>query len=271
MQKDLLSIYTEEFSETKILNRDSEIILHKKIKNGCKESFDLFVKSNLGLVMKFANRNKGRGVDFLDLIQAGNIGLLTAIEKFDNEKGFKFSTYAVWWIKQEIANCIFKEGKTIRINPKVRKLIRDYYIVCDDLKNKLSRNPTQKEIVKNSEFTKEQVRKIIFYLSHTYKTSKLSEIQSEEEEDYIDLLTTESIDTPVSSRIKEENKIKIEKYLSVLTNREKDILVHRFGLHGNEEITLEIIGEMYGISRERVRQIEARALAKIRNKNWRNL
>lgn len=263
----LLSKYIKEFSGTKLLTRESEIELHKKVKDGCKESFDLFVKSNLRLVIKIANVCRSRGVDFMDLIQAGNIGLIRAIGKFDNTLGYKFSTYATWWIRQEIYKCVQDDGKTIRINKQIRKLISDYESVIEKIRTKTgSQRITDKEIIENSDITKAQLKIISMVLANTYIISNLSGMLDEEDEDYVSMIESEENDF-----LKLENTQEIEKYFSILNDREKYILTHRFGLFGNSKRTLVDIGEVYGVTNERIRQLESMALNKIRNANWSKL
>lgn len=267
----LLSKYIKEFSGTKLLTRESEIELHRKVKEGCKESFDLFVKSNLGLVIKIATKNLGREVELLDLIQAGNIGLLKAIWKFDSSLGYKFSTYATWWIRQSISHCVENESKTIRINKEIRKLVYDYEKLKYKVERKLEKESvTIKEVSENSGFTKLELERIESALTHTYKTTMISDIAGfENDEDYINSITSENIETPESEINVLENKQEVEKFLAILSEKERSIVAHRFGLSGLERLTLDQVGEIYGVTRERIRQIESRALSKMAKHNRR--
>lgn len=271
MSTDSLTLYIDQFRDIGILSREEEIKLHKKVKKGCKKSFSLFVKHNLPLVMKIASYYKNTGMDYLDVIQIGNIAMLDAVKRFDGSLGYKFSTYASPVINHGIAKGIRKYSSTIRVTEPVRRKFAKIARAIDKARMIYKKeNVNYKEICSVSEFTEKQLEENYIHYS-AYSVLNISDItrdneQDEQDEDYIECITYDSIDEPDSFLKLLENNKEIQKMLSLVNQRERDILVHRYGLIKEIKLSLKEIGKMYGITNERVRQIQEIALDKIRNK-----
>jgi RNA polymerase primary sigma factor len=262
---DSVKIYLQQIGKVKLLNSEEEIELAKRIAEGDEVAKAQLVKANLRLVVSIAKKYIGRGLSFLDLIQEGNLGLIRAAEKFDYKRGFKFSTYATWWIQQSITRGIADKSRTIRLPVHMIETIGRLKKVTRDMTHELGRTPTKEELAGRMGISLSKLRLV---LKATQSTISLeTPLHTKDETSKIgDFLVDESMESP-DSRVSQENLTEeLEKILDSLRPRERDVL------NGNKR-TLEEIGQLFGVSRERVRQIETRALNKLRKmcRNNRNI
>jgi len=260
---DPVRMYLKEIGKVPLLKSSEEVELAKMIQDGDPIAKKKLVESNLRLVVSIAKRYVGRGMLFLDLIQEGNLGLIKAVEKFDFRKGYRFSTYATWWIRQSITRAIADQGRTIRVPVHMVDIINKFIRVSNQLLEKLGREPLVEEISKMMEMSEE---KIIKTMKISQKTISLeTAIGEEKDTDLGDLIPDEEIQEPpevVALTMLKEQLINV---LETLTQREEEVLRLRFGLDDGRDRTLEEIGGRFGVSRERIRQIEAKALRKLRH------
>lgn len=260
---DSVRLYLREIGKIPLLNAEEELALAKRVVAGEKEAKDQMAEANLRLVVSIAKRYVGRGLDLLDLIEEGNTGLLRAVEKFDPDKGFKFSTYATWWIRQAITRAIADQARTIRIPvhmvETINKLLRTQRRLTQDL----NREPTNEEIAKEMEI---DVAKVEHIMKIKQDISSLdASIRDDEEESVLaDFIEDEDTITPEESATGQLLKEQVKDMLGALTEREQKILKLRFGLEDGKQHTLEEVGQEFSVTRERIRQIEAKALAKLR-------
>lgn len=264
---DSIKIYLREIGEYPLLSIEQQRDLALKILDGDNKARELFINSNLRLVVNVAKRYIGNGLTFLDLIQEGNLGLITAVDKYDVKKGFNFSTYAIWWIRQAITKAIEYKGRTIRIAAHVYEKVQLYKKVFRNLEIKLNREPTINEIADEMELSVSEVSDLQQLQVDTVSINAIIEDEKRTElEDFI-VSTDES---PEEIATKENMKQDINNLLIScnLKPRERDILILRYGLDGKEPMTLVEIGKIYNLTRERVRQIESNALKKIRKSNF---
>ncbi len=260
---DPVRMYLKEIGRIPLLKREEEITLAQKNEAGDKRAKDKLTQSNLRLVVSIAKKYMGRGMSFLDLIQEGNKGLIRAVEKYDWTKGFKFSTYATWWIRQAITRAIADQARTIRIPvhmvETINKLIRTQRKLMQDL----GREPTDEEVGKELELTADRVREI---LKISQKTTSLETPIGEDDDSLLgDFIADEGQISPYEATTKQLMLENVEEVLSTLTDREAKVLKMRFGLHGAKALTLEEVGREFGVTRERIRQIESKALRKLRH------
>jgi len=260
---DSVRLYLREIGKIPLLNAADELALAQRVVAGEKEAKDQMAEANLRLVVSIAKRYVGRGLDLLDLIEEGNTGLLRAVEKFDPDKGFKFSTYATWWIRQAITRAIADQARTIRIPvhmvETINKLLRTQRRLTQDL----NREPTNAEIAKEMEIDEAKVEHIM-KIKQDISSLDASIRDDEEESVLADFIEDEDTVTPEESATSQLLKEQVKDMLGALTEREQKILKLRFGLEDGKQHTLEEVGQEFSVTRERIRQIEAKALAKLR-------
>lgn len=260
---DSVRLYLREIGKIPLLNAEEELALAKKVVAGDKRAKDKMAEANMRLVVSIAKRYSGRGLDFLDLIQEGNTGLLRAVEKFDPDKGFKFSTYATWWIRQAITRAIADQARTIRIPVHMVETINKLLRTQRRLTQELNREPTNDEIAAAMEMTVDKVEHI---MKIKQEISSLDASVRDDEEDSVlgDFIEDEDTVTPEESATGQLLKEQVKQILGTLTEREQKILKLRFGLEDGKSHTLEEVGQEFSVTRERIRQIEAKALTKLR-------
>lgn len=260
---DSVRLYLREIGKIPLLKPDEELALAYEVIKGSKRAKDKMAEANMRLVVSIAKRYVGRGLDLLDLIQEGNTGLLRAVEKFDPDKGFKFSTYATWWIRQAITRAIADQARTIRIPVHMVETINKLLRTQRRLTQELNREPTNEEIAKEMEIDVDKVEHI---MKIKQDISSLDASVREDEEDSVlgDFIEDEDTVTPEESATGSLLKEHVQDMLGVLSEREQKILRLRFGLEDGRSHTLEEVGQEFNVTRERIRQIEAKALAKLR-------
>ena len=260
---DPVRMYLKEIGKISLLSLDEETELSKRIAEGDETAKNRLAESNLRLVVSIAKRYVGRGMLFLDLIQEGNIGLMKAVEKFDAEKGYKFSTYATWWIRQAITRAIADQARTIRVPVHMVETINKLSRYQRQLTLELNREPTDEELAKKMGMSLDKVREVIKIAQDP--VSLETPIGEEEDSHLGDFVPDESNMSPEDFTIHEMLKEEIGDVLLTLTEREEQVLRLRFGLDDGSPKTLEEVGQMFGVTRERIRQIEAKALRKLRH------
>ena len=260
---DPVRMYLKEIGKISLLSLDEETELSKRIAEGDETAKNRLAESNLRLVVSIAKRYVGRGMLFLDLIQEGNIGLMKAVEKFDAEKGYKFSTYATWWIRQAITRAIADQARTIRVPVHMVETINKLSRYQRQLTLELNREPTDEELAKKMGMSPDKVREVIKIAQDP--VSLETPIGEEDDSHLGDFVPDESNMSPEDFTIHEMLKEEIGDVLLTLTEREEQVLRLRFGLDDGSPKTLEEVGQMFGVTRERIRQIEAKALRKLRH------
>lgn len=260
---DPVRMYLKEIGRVDLLSAEQEIDLAKRIEEGDEEAERRLAEANLRLVVSIAKRYVGRGMLFLDLIQEGNMGLIKAVEKFDYRKGYKFSTYATWWIRQAITRAIADQARTIRIPVHMVETINKLIRVQRQLLQDLGREPTPEEISKEMDLTPDKVREI---LKIAQEPVSLETPIGEEDDSHLgDFIEDQDAQAPSDAAAYELLKEQLEDVLDTLTDREENVLRLRFGLDDGRTRTLEEVGKVFGVTRERIRQIEAKALRKLRH------
>ncbi|SDT36916.1 RNA polymerase, sigma 70 subunit, RpoD [Paenibacillaceae bacterium GAS479] len=260
---DPVRMYLKEIGRVPLLLADDEIELAKRIEKGDEEAKRRLAEANLRLVVSIAKRYVGRGMLFLDLIQEGNMGLIKAVEKFDHQKGFKFSTYATWWIRQAITRAIADQARTIRIPVHMVETINKLIRVSRQLLQELGREPTPEEIAAEMDLSTEKVREIMKIAQEP--VSLETPIGEEDDSHLGDFIEDQEALAPADAAAYELLKEQLEDVLDTLTEREENVLRLRFGLDDGRTRTLEEVGKVFGVTRERIRQIEAKALRKLRH------
>lgn len=260
---DPVRMYLKEIGRVDLLTADEEIKLANRIEEGDEEAKRRLAEANLRLVVSIAKRYVGRGMLFLDLIQEGNMGLMKAVEKFDYRKGFKFSTYATWWIRQAITRAIADQARTIRIPVHMVETINKLIRVQRQLLQDLGREPSPEEIAEDMDLTPDKVREI---LKIAQEPVSLETPIGEEDDSHLgDFIEDQDATSPSEHAAYELLKEQLEDVLDTLTDREENVLRLRFGLDDGRTRTLEEVGKVFGVTRERIRQIEAKALRKLRH------
>jgi len=263
MADDPVKQYLHEIGNSQLLTVDEEIELAERIAAGDKAARDKLTVSNLRLVVSIAKRYVGRGMSFLDLIQEGNMGLLKAVDKFDHTKGYKFSTYATWWIRQAITRSIADQSRTIRIPVHMSEVINKTYRVSRNLTQELGREPTETELAEAMNMSVERVREV---LKTSAEPISLDTPIGEEDDSHLgDFIKDEQMLGPEEATARIMLQEKIQELLETLTDRERRVLQLRFGLIDGRARTLEEVGKEFNVTRERIRQIEAKALRKLRH------
>ena len=260
---DSVRLYLREIGKIPLLSSEEELALAQRVVSGEKEAKDKMAEANMRLVVSIAKRYVGRGLDLLDLIQEGNTGLLRAVEKFDPDKGFKFSTYATWWIRQAITRAIADQARTIRIPVHMVETINKLLRTQRRLTQELNREPSNEEIAKEMEIEVDKVEHIM-KIKQDISSLDASIRDDEDESVLADFIEDEDAVTPEESATGQLLKEQVRDMLSALTEREQKILKLRFGLEDGKSHTLEEVGQEFSVTRERIRQIEAKALAKLR-------
>ena len=270
---DSVRMYLREIGKIPLLSPEEESELANKIVKGNKKAKDKMVESNMRLVVSIAKRYVGRGLDFLDLIQEGNTGLMRAVEKFDPEKGFKFSTYATWWVRQAITRAIADQARTIRIPVHMVETINKVLRTTRKLTAELNREPTNEEIAEALDMEPDKVD-YVMRIKQDIASLDASVGREGDDEDSVlgDFVEDEERDSPEESAANQILKEQLSEIISTLTDREQKIIKLRFGIGGGRPHTLEEVGSEFDVTRERIRQIEAKALAKLRkNKETKKL
>ena len=260
---DPVRMYLKEIGQIKLLTMDEELKLADRINAGDEEAKTILAEANLRLVVSIAKRYVGRGMQFLDLIQEGNIGLMKAVEKFDVTKGYKFSTYATWWIRQAITRAIADQARTIRVPVHMVETINKLSRIQRQLTLELNREPSEEELAKKMGMSIDKVREI--YKISQEPVSLETHIGEEDDSHLGDFIKDERNVSPEEYATNEMLKDEIASVLLTLTEREEKVIRLRFGLEDGKSRTLEEVGQMFGVTRERIRQIEAKALRKLRH------
>lgn len=262
---DSVRLYLREIGKIPLLSAEEELALAQRVVAGEKKAKDKMAEANMRLVVSIAKRYSGRGLDFLDLIQEGNTGLLRAVEKFDPDKGFKFSTYATWWIRQAITRAIADQARTIRIPVHMVETINKLLRTQRRMTQELNREPTIEELAKELEMEPDKVEYVI-KIKQDITSLDAGVGRDGEDEDSVlgDFIEDEDGTTPEESATSQLLKEQVQSILSTLSDREQKIVKMRFGLENGKSHTLEEVGQEFAVTRERIRQIEAKALAKLR-------
>jgi RNA polymerase nonessential primary-like sigma factor len=256
---DITNLYLNSLSQP-LLTAAQEVELANKIKNGDKKAYNQMIEANLRLVVKMAKRYMNKGMAFLDLIAEGNIGLMRAVDKFNPELGFRFSTYATWWIKQNIERAILNQTRTIRVPIHVLKELNVYLRVMGELRKTLKREPTLEEVAQHLDVPLEEIKHAF---TATKNVDSIDEIYDDSSRPVIESIPHQACRSP-EQELEENNLYKhLDRWLDHLTENQRTVISMRFGLRGFDASTLESIGEQIGLTRERVRQIQIEAMKKL--------
>ena len=264
-----IKIYMREMGQFSMLSADEEVELANRIAKGDQSAKNELVEANLRLVVSLARHYQGCGLSYQDLIQEGNIGLIKAAEKFDVSKGFRFSTYASWWIKQALSRAIADQSRTIRIPVHMTENINKFKKTERELLSQLNREPKIKEIADAMGISEKQAKEIQSYIVEP--TSLDIQVGDDDDTTIGSFIEDTHFVNPESAYIKESNGDVVNAVLDTLSDREANILRLRFGIGGKKAMTLEEVGKEYGLTRERIRQIEAKALRKLRHPSRANI
>ena len=263
--EDTVKMYLKEIGKAKLLSKDEELEIAQKMEEGCEYSKKVLTVCNLRLVVSIAKKSTGRGILFLDLIQEGNQGLMRAVDKFDYRKGYKFSTYATWWIRQAITRAIADQARTIRVPVHMVETINKLRKSIRELMQDLGRKPTEIEI---SEYTGISLAKVQEIIGISQIPLSLETPIGDEEGNYLgDLVEDQSMESPDAVIAKDNIKDGLNAVLNDLTEREARVIRLRFGFDDGKARTLEEVGNLFDVTRERIRQIESKALRKLRHPN----
>lgn len=260
---DATQLYLGEIGFSPLLSAEEEVYFSRKALQGCEKSRNRMIESNLRLVVKIARRYNNRGLALLDLIEEGNLGLIRAVEKFDPERGFRFSTYATWWIRQTIERAIMNQTRTIRLPIHVVKELNVYLRTARELAHKLDHEPTAEEIAEELNVSSHDVSKLLKLNERI--TSVDTPIGGENDKALLDVLPAEDMVGPDHKVQSKDISNSVVKWLNELNSKQREVLARRFGLLGYEPSTLEDVGSEIGLTRERVRQIQVEALKRLRD------
>lgn len=260
---DTVRMYLKEIGSIRLLTPEEELSIAKRVQQGDAEAKRTLTESNLRLVVSIARRYLGRSLTLLDLIQEGNMGLIKAVEKFDHTKGFKFSTYATWWIRQAITRAIADQGRTIRLPVHMVETLNKYTRVSRQLLQELGHEPTPEDIARELGVTPERVQEIMALAQEP--VSLETPIGEENDSSLGDFIEDSEAEAPSDSAAYKMLQEQLREVLATLTEREQKVLAMRFGLLDGRPRTLEEVGSTFGVTRERIRQIEAKALRKLRH------
>jgi len=259
---DPTQIYLTEIGHANLLTPEEEVFYARKAQKGCIDSRNRMIVSNLRLVVKIARRYLNRGLALLDLIEEGNLGLIRAVEKFDPEKGFRFSTYGTWWIRQTIERALMNQTRTIRLPIHIVKELNVYLRASRELQQTLDHEPRVEEIAKKVDKDTDTIAK---FLNFNEKVCSLdSKVLTEMEKTLLDTVSDDSNTTPESMLCEEDFINEVDHWLNNLNEKQRSVVIRRFGLRGFEALTLEEVGEQIGLTRERVRQIQVEAMAQLK-------
>jgi RNA polymerase primary sigma factor len=258
---DSLRLYLREIGKVSLLTADQEVYLAKRIERGDMSAKTQMIEANLRLVVSIAKSYLGRGLSFLDLIQEGSLGLIRAVEKFDYRKGYKFSTYATWWIRQAVTRAIADKARTIRIPVHMVEKLNKVVHIERQLVQRLGREPRPDEIAEELEITTDEVREILRMSQLPISLEK--PIGEEEDSELGDFVQDDSAESPFDTATLSLRREDVEHALSALPERERQVIELRFGLSGAQPCTLEEVGRAFGVTRERIRQIENNTLKKL--------
>jgi len=265
---DATQIYLGEIGAAPLLSAEEEVYFARKSLKGCKASRSRMIESNLRLVVKISRRYLNRGLPLLDLIEEGNLGLIRAVEKFDPERGFRFSTYATWWIRQTIERALMNQTRTIRLPIHVVKEMNVYLRASRELTQNLDHEPTAEEI---AEKVNKPVKDVSKMLRLNTKISSVDvPVGNDSEKSLLEMVPDKKAENPEENLQNKDLHKNLEKWLYELSEKQRDVLVRRFGLLGHEPATLEQVGNEIGLTRERVRQIQVEALRRLRELLERN-
>jgi RNA polymerase primary sigma factor len=262
LSEDLVKLYLQEIGKVPLLTREEEVALAKGVAKGDKKARERLALANLRLVVSIAKKHQGCGLSLLDLIQEGNIGLMRAIEKFDYKKGYKFSTYATWWIRQAISRAIADKARTIRIPTHVLELMRRIYKAEEEHVQETGSPPNLEELSRVLEVPIEEVERV--KKISPYTRSFEEPIGDEEEGSSLGDFIAKDASSPSKEAFSELRSEELHRLLATLTERERRVLELRFGIYGMQPLTLEEVGKQFNLSRERIRQIEKEALEKLK-------
>ena len=260
---DPLRMYLKQMAQVPLLTREQEVEIFKRIENGDSNAESEIVEANLRLVVSIAKKYINRGVSFLDLIQEGNMGLMKAVEKFEYRRGYKFSTYATWWIRQGITRSVANQSRTVRIPIHMISTISKVIRIQKQLVQEYGREATPAEIAEEINLPMDRVRDVLKMAQQPI--SLHSPIGDSGNASFGDLIEDKSAENPMEEASSSVLKEKISEVLGTLTDREREVLEQRFGLKDGYSRTLEDVGSQFGLTRERIRQIEAKALRKMRH------
>ncbi len=259
---DATQLYLSEIGYSPLLTPEEEVYYARRAQRGCDAARSKMIESNLRLVVKISRRYTNRGLTLLDLIEEGNLGLIRAVEKFDPERGFRFSTYATWWIRQTIERGIMNQTRTFRLAIHVVKELKGYLRAARELSQKLDHEPTPDEIAYMLDKPVEDVKRMLGLNERV--TSVDSPVGNESDKSLLETIADEKNTDPAHQLQDEDLKDSIDEWLSLLSSKQREVVVRRFGLRGYEMCTLEQVGNEIGLTRERVRQIQVEALNRLR-------
>lgn len=264
LEHDPTRLYLHELGYKPLLTAEDELAVARRIREGDSAARTKMIESNLRLVVKIARHYCYRGLDLLDLIEEGNLGLMTAVEKFDPERGFRFSTYATWWIRQTIERGIMNQGRTVRLPIHIQKELNIYLRAAKELTKKLDHDPTPEEIAELIDQPIEEIQRVMALATETTSLDDDDSSQDQHKPSLAETLADEHILDPAILIQDDDLKHHVDEWLESLGKRQREIIIRRFGLSGHEPATLEDVGKAVGLTRERVRQLQIDTLKKLK-------